>query len=325
MSFIMFSKSSSSLLTSKILFRFRQNSPKKYFSTTSPSPSSPMTHFGSATVKENEKAKLVAGVFDKVATSYDDMNDLMSAGLHRLWKDEFVRMAEPLASDIQYRLKKDGSYQSNPLPIVLLDVAGGTGDIAFRLIDSLSSSLIHSPPLNIESPTVIVCDINPNMLAVGEARSRKRGLSNNDTSLKIFPKVKWQQGDAENLSFLKNESVDLYTIAFGIRNVTRIDKALQEAYRVLRPGGRFMCLEFSRVVNPLLSQMYDIYSTNVIPTMGQIVANDRASYQYLVDSIRRFPDQESFADMIEEAGFKLVKYKNLSLGVCAIHSGFKWK
>lgn len=298
----------------------------KPFSTTE----SATTHFGAATVKETDKAKLVAGVFDKVATSYDDMNDLMSVGLHRLWKDEFVRMAGPLASDSYFQAKGDehnrqqSQQQVGALPIVLLDVAGGTGDIAFRLTDSLSSSLVRSPPSGVAPPTVIVCDINPNMLAVGEARSRKRGLAQTDGSTMFKPTMRWQQGDAENLDFLQNESVDLYTIAFGIRNVTRIDRALKEAHRVLRPGGRFMCLEFSRVVNPLLAHAYDIYSTNVIPTMGQIVANDRASYQYLVESIRRFPDQEAFADMIEEAGFKHVKYKNLSLGVCAVHSGFKW-
>ena len=258
------------------------------------------------------------------------MNDLMSVGLHRLWKDEFVRMAGPLASDSYFQSKGDehnrqqSQQQVGALPIVLLDVAGGTGDIAFRLTDTLSSSLVRSPPSGVAPPTVIVCDINPNMLAVGEARSRKRGLAQTDGSTMFKPTMRWQQGDAENLDFLQNESVDLYTIAFGIRNVTRIDRALKEAHRVLRPGGRFMCLEFSRVVNPLLAHAYDIYSTNVIPTMGQIVANDRASYQYLVESIRRFPDQEAFADMIEEAGFKHVKYKNLSLGVCAVHSGFKW-
>ena len=136
--------------------------------------------------------------------------------------------------------------------------------------------------------------------------------------------MRWQQGDAERLDFLDDASVDLYTIAFGIRNVTRVDRALREAHRVLRPGGRFMCLEFSRVTNPVLAQAYAAYSTAVIPAMGQLVAGDRAAYQYLVESIRRFPDQEAFADMIEAAGFKNVTYKNMTGGVCAAHSGFKW-
>lgn len=321
---------SSSLAFPKASFSISKTFHSKSRSSFSSQAEAATTHFGAETVKETEKANLVAGVFDKVAISYDDMNDLMSAGLHRVWKDEFVRMAGPLASDMHYRDRgfehpnQQNQQQSKPLPIVLLDVAGGTGDIAFRLIDSLSSSPVREPPPGVAPPTVIVCDINSNMLAVGEARSRKRGLAQNDGSTVQKPTMMWKRGDAEKLDFLENESVDLYTIAFGIRNVTRIDRALKEAHRVLRPGGRFMCLEFSRVVNPLLAHAYDLYSTNIIPTMGQIVANDRASYQYLVDSIRRFPDQETFADMIEEAGFKHVKYKNFSLGVCAVHSGFKW-
>jgi ubiquinone/menaquinone biosynthesis methyltransferase len=140
----------------------------------------------------------------------------------------------------------------------------------------------------------------------------------------VQPVLRWQQGDAERLDFLADASVDLYTIAFGIRNVTRVDAALREAHRVLRPGGRFMCLEFSRVTQPLLARLYDAYSDAAIPRMGELVAGDRASYQYLVESIRRFPDQEAFADMIEEAGFRNVTYRNLTHGVCAVHSGFKW-
>jgi 2-methoxy-6-polyprenyl-1,4-benzoquinol methylase len=300
------------------------------------------THFGAATVASADKARLVAGVFEKVAASYDDMNDLMSAGLHRLWKDEFVRLAGPLASDAPPPAGAGAGAGSAAAyaPTVLLDVAGGTGDVAFRLFEGLRASLVRPPPAGAEGaapPTVIVCDINPAMLRVGEQRARARGYGGGGGigsgaaaggapggSGGVQPVLRWQQGDAERLDFLADASVDLYTIAFGIRNVTRVDAALREAHRVLRPGGRFMCLEFSRVTQPLLARLYDAYSDAAIPRMGELVAGDRASYQYLVESIRRFPDQEAFADMIEEAGFRNVTYRNLTYGVCAVHSGFKW-
>lgn len=240
------------------------------------------THFGFKTVDEGDKVKLVGDVFRRVADSYDVMNDLMSASLHRLWKDEFVRMAGPLLSPTRTE------------QTVLLDVAGGTGDIAFRLVNKMRRSYIR-PRVR---PRVIVCDINPSMLGVGQERARALGLdlapaadaaahtaadtaaagdagasAASDADLNS-PELVWQQGDAEKLPF-PDSSVDLYTIAFGIRNVTHVDAALREAYRVLRPGGRFMCLEFSRVNNPLLRAAYDAYSFNVIPAMGQVVANDR--------------------------------------------------
>ena len=281
-----------------------------------------------------DKARMVAEVFHKVAASYDDMNDAMSGGLHRLWKDEFVRMAGPaLASD------GAGAAQAT----VLLDVAGGTGDVAFRLYDGLRRALVRAPPPGVARPSVIVCDINSSMLAVGESRARNRGYYSEPFAAQGTPSpgapslgaaaaqgssarpvLRWQQGDAERLEFLADNSVDLYTIAFGIRNVTRVDAALREAHRVLRPGGRFMCLEFSKVSNPLLARVYDAYSFGAIPLMGELVAGDRASYQYLVESIRRFPAQEDFADMIEHAGFSNVSFKNLTFGVCAVHSGFKF-
>lgn len=235
------------------------------------------------------------------------MNDLMSAGLHRLWKDEFVRMAGPVVTQ--------GDNQTT-----ILDVAGGTGDIAFRIVDSIRRSFVR-PPIR---PKVIVCDINASMLAVGEERSKTLGYAAS-ASRPESPELQWMQGDAMNLHQIPDNSIDLYTIAFGIRNVTKVDQALREAYRVLKPGGRFMCLEFSRVTNPLINSIYDSYSFSVIPAMGQAVANDRASYQYLVESIRKFPDQDTFAGMIEEAGFQRVGYTNFTLGVCAVHSGFKWK
>lgn len=199
--------------------------------------------------------------------------------------------------------------------VTLLDVAGGTGDIAFRLRDAIASSHVRVT----KPPRIVVCDINPRMLAVGQERAVSRGYAESAGSA---PQLSWVEGNAESLPF-PDASMDLYTIAFGIRNVTHVDAALREAYRVLKPGGRFMCLEFSKVNNPLLRAAYDAYSFNVIPALGQAVANDRAAYQYLVESIRRFPDQTSFAGMIEDAGFRHVAYRDFTFGVCAVHSGFK--
>ena len=199
----------------------------------------------------------------------------------------------------------------------MLDVAGGTGDIALRLYDRMATSFIR-PRV---PPKIIVTDINPSMLQVGQERAAKRALSSHARA--HAPVLEWRVGDAESLDWVPSSSVDLYTIAFGIRNVTHIDAVLREAFRVLRPGGRFMCLEFSRVRTPLLATLYDTYSYNVIPSLGAAVSGDRASYQYLVESIRKFPDQEGFADMIADAGFSGVDYKNFTFGVCAVHSGHK--
>ena len=200
---------------------------------------------------------------------------------------------------------------------MVLDVAGGTGDIAFRLRDKMAGSFIR-PPV---PPKIIVTDINPSMLQVGQDRAEKHAASNH--MLVHAPKLEWRVGDAENLDWIPNESVDLYTIAFGIRNVTHVDAVLREAFRVLRPGGRFMCLEFSRVRAQLLSSQYEAYSFNVIPALGAAVSGDRASYQYLVESIRKFPDQELFADMIADAGFSGVDYTDFTFGVCSVHTGYK--
>eukprot|EP01027_Heterolobosea_sp_BB2_P005545 GEZU01008465.1.p1 GENE.GEZU01008465.1~~GEZU01008465.1.p1 ORF type:complete len:240 (-),score=85.82 GEZU01008465.1:154-873(-) len=238
------------------------------------------------------------------------MNDFMSAGIHRLWKDEFVRMLAP---------QRGANF---------LDVAGGTGDISFRIIEALRSKPFPKyraagPGAAVEQmPTssVTICDINPNMLEVGKQRAAERNYHVLGTQ---GINVNWLEGNAEDLNTIESDSMDAYTIAFGIRNVTHIDKALAEAYRVLKKGGRFMCLEFSQVHNPLLSYVYDTYSFNVIPLLGQLVANDRQSYQYLVESIRKFPNQETFKRMIEDAGFKYVSYTNMTFGVVAIHSGFK--
>jgi demethylmenaquinone methyltransferase/2-methoxy-6-polyprenyl-1,4-benzoquinol methylase len=241
------------------------------------------THFGFQTVPEAEKAGMVHGVFTRVANRYDVMNDVMSVGIHRLWKDAMMDWLAP----------RPGQK--------LLDVAGGTGDIAFRFMGRAKSG--HAT----------VCDLTESMLVEGRKRAEAENLA---------ASLDWIVGDAMALPFAAN-TFDVYTISFGIRNVTRIPDALAEAYRVLKPGGRLMVLEFSQLPNPAMQWAYDRYSFNVIPLMGQIVANDRASYQYLVESIRKFPDQEAFATMIRRAGFAQVKYRNLSMGIAALHSGWK--
>ena len=241
------------------------------------------THFGERTVPEAEKAGLVHDVFTRVAARYDLMNDLMSGGVHRIWKDAMMDWLAPRAGQR------------------LLDVAGGTGDIAFRFL--------HRAP----DASAVVLDMTESMLMEGRRRAEAQQLD---------AQLDWVVGDAMALPF-SDASFDLYTISFGIRNVTRINDALAEAFRVLRPGGRLMVLEFTQMPVPALQWAYDRYSFNVIPWMGQVVAGDRDSYQYLVESIRRFPDQEAFAAMIREAGFEQVKYRNLSMGVAALHSGWK--
>lgn len=260
------------------------------------------TSFGFKHVREEEKSQMVGNVFSSVASNYDLMNDLMSGGLHRLWKDRLVSML-------------------NPFPgMKHLDVAGGTGDVAFRILDGISSikRRANQDPRNdhlLEETQIHVCDINPNMLNVGRKRAIERGLGEDKSLI-------WVEGDAEALSFEDN-TMDGYTIAFGIRNVTHIEKVLSEAYRVLKHGGRFLCLELSHVEAPVFKELYDYYSFSVIPALGELVAGDRESYQYLVESIRRFPPQEKFASMIVDAGFQKVEYENLVGGVVAIHSGLK--
>lgn len=241
------------------------------------------THFGDRTVEEDEKKGLVQGVFSSVATRYDIMNDLMSGGIHRLWKDAMMDWLAP----------RDGQR--------LLDVAGGTGDVAFRFLRRAPGA------------TAVVCDMTEPMLEEGRKRAEAARLSD---------RLEWVVGDAMNLPFA-DDTFDVLTNSFGTRNVTRIEDALSEAYRVLRPGGRLMVLEFSQLPNPALQWAYDRYSFNVIPALGQVVTRDRDSYQYLVESIRRFPDQERFAAMIREAGFERVLYRNMSMGVVALHSGWK--
>ncbi|CDW87522.1 ubiquinone menaquinone biosynthesis [Stylonychia lemnae] len=262
--------------------------------------------FGFKDVNYEEKEKMVRQVFSNVADSYDVMNDAMSLGVHRCWKDQFVNQLGPLRTR---RVVVETSNQEREEKLKVIDVAGGTGDISFRILNKAKK----------DSPTqlsvdITVSDINPNMLEVGKKRAVEQGL---------FHDLSFMELNAENLSNLKSDDFDIYTIAFGIRNVTDRQKALKEAYRVLRKGGRFMCLEFSEVEVPGLKQFYDFYSFNIIPQLGQFIANDIDSYQYLVESIRKFPKQAEFAKLIEDAGFKAVTYTNLTGGIVAIHSGFK--
>jgi demethylmenaquinone methyltransferase/2-methoxy-6-polyprenyl-1,4-benzoquinol methylase len=236
--------------------------------------------FGYEDVPPEEKTRRVRGVFSNVAARYDVMNDFMSAGMHRIWKNQFVAKLKPRA----------GQH--------ILDMAGGTGDIAFRIAS--------------RGAQVTVADINPEMLAVGRERAKRRGVEG----------LLWAEENAEQLSF-PGQTFDAYTIAFGIRNVTHIDKALAEAHRVLRIGGRFLCLEFSTTTWPGFKQLYDRYSHNVVPRIGRVVARDEDSYRYLVESIRRFPDMPTFKRMIEQAGFSQVTVEPILGGAVAIHSGWK--
>ncbi|HEX4293373.1 MAG TPA: bifunctional demethylmenaquinone methyltransferase/2-methoxy-6-polyprenyl-1,4-benzoquinol methylase UbiE [Rhizomicrobium sp.] len=242
--------------------------------------------FGYRDVPEAEKEGLVREVFSSVARRYDLMNDLMSGGVHRLWKAAMVEWLDP----------RPGRR--------MLDVAGGTGDIAFRIAQMARSRGGEAE--------IVVCDINADMLGEGVRRAREKGEG----------AVSWVCGDAEKLP-VPDASMDAYTIAFGIRNVTHIQTALEEARRVLKPGGRFLCLEFSRVEAPVLDAIYDAYSMNILPRLGQMVAGDTEAYRYLAESIRRFPPQREFARMIEKAGLSRVKVRNLTGGIAAMHSAWR--
>jgi len=236
--------------------------------------------FGYEDIAPEEKTRRVGGVFTSVASSYDLMNDAMSGGMHRLWKDRFVRRVQP----------REGEQ--------ILDMAGGTGDIAFRLAKSGAS--------------VTVADINPAMLDVGIERAAKRGIDG----------LVWSEANAETLQF-PDRFFDAYTIAFGIRNVTDIPRALREAHRVLKRGGRFFCLEFSTTLWPGFAEIYDTYSHRIVPKVGKLLAHDEDSYRYLIESIRRFPDMPTFERMIGEAGFIRTNVEPMLGGLVAIHSGWK--
>lgn len=250
------------------------------------------THFGFREVPIERKDHLVRGVFDRVAGRYDLMNDLMSGGIHRAWKARLVDWLNPRPN------------------LNLLDIAGGTGDIAFRFIEHCQR---RAKPFGAGGEAVTVCDINPNMLDVGRDRAIDKGFINGLT---------WTCGDAQKLPF-DDSTFDATTIAFGIRNVTHIDQALSEAYRVLKPGGHFLCLEFSTTVIPGFKRLYDIYSFSVLPALGEIITGDRDAYSYLVESIRQFPPQVEFAALIADAGFDNVNYINLTGGVAAIHTAWR--
>jgi demethylmenaquinone methyltransferase/2-methoxy-6-polyprenyl-1,4-benzoquinol methylase len=245
------------------------------------------TAFGFREVPTGEKQRLVDDVFAKVAARYDLMNDLLSGGLHRLWKDALVAWLSP--------------PRKSSVPYAVLDVAGGTGDVAFRIAERS------------ENAALTVADINGDMLAVGEKRAAERGLEK---------RVAFVEANAEELPFADGK-FDAVTIAFGIRNVPRIERALSEARRMLKPGGRFLCLEFSAVDVAVLDRVYELYSFNVIPLIGGWVVGDEQPYRYLVESIQKFPNQARFAAMIEKAGFARVSVRNLSGGIAAIHSGWK--
>ena len=246
-------------------------------------PQETTTHFGFKTVTETEKVEKVHGVFSSVASKYDIMNDVMSVGIHRIWKEAMMDWLAPRPG------------QS------LLDVAGGTGDVSFKFLGRAGHG--HAT----------VCDLTEGMLIEGRKRSEAE---------KNVESMDWVVGDAMDLPFPDN-TFDVYTISFGIRNVARPQVALEEAYRVLKPGGRLMVLEFSQIPTPMLQKAYDLYSFNVIPKMGKLIANDSESYQYLVESIRKFPDQDTFLDMVKTAGFENAAYRNLTLGIAALHSGWK--
>jgi len=245
--------------------------------------------FGFSQVPESEKAPLVRALFESVAPRYDLMNDLMSGGIHRWWKSEMVAWLKP----------RPGQR--------LLDVAGGTGDIALRALPHL---LQHGAMVK---GAAIVCDASWSMLAIGRARALDQG---------ILDGIEWVSADAERLP-VADRSVDLYTIGFGLRNVTRIEAALAEARRVLKPGGRFLCLEFTPEINPLLQPLYDLYSFQFVPLIGQIVAGERDAYVYLVESIRRFPRQSELAEMIDRVGLERVRFRNLTGGIAALHSAWR--
>ncbi|KAH3680831.1 hypothetical protein WICMUC_000099 [Wickerhamomyces mucosus] len=270
----------------------------KFSTSISRSSDTKTTHFGSKTVLESEKEKLVGQVFSSVASKYDIMNDVMSLGIHRLWKDQFIR-------------KLDAGSRPGGRPLDFIDVAGGSGDIAFGLLDHAKARFSDN------KSTMTVVDINPDMLEEG----KKRSLNNN---YKDDQRIQFLVQNGETLDLIEDNSKDVYTVSFGIRNFTNIQAGLNTAYRVLKPGGIIGILEFSKVDNAAVDLIYQNWS-KVLPVFGQAIANDYDSYQYLVESIQKFPAQEDFKSMIQKAGFYVPEpgYENLSFGIAAIHVGIK--
>jgi len=246
-----------------------------------------LTDFGFQKISILEKTSRVQEIFRQVAPYYNLMNDLTSLGIHRLWKQELVQ-----------------GIKLTP-HMTLLDVAGGTGDIAYQFLKTLKKTNLPG--------SVIVCDLNKDMLQKGQETFIDHG---------ILEGVKWIEGNAEALLF-ESESVDVYAISFGLRNISFKDQALKEAHRVLKKGGQFLCLEFSEVKNPILKELYNFYSFSILPKIGKHIAKNQEAYQYLVESIRQFPNQETLVTMLQEAGFCYVSYRNLSRGIVAIHQGWK--
>jgi ubiquinone/menaquinone biosynthesis methyltransferase len=291
------------------------------------------THFGYASVPIAAKEDRVRTVFESVADNYDVMNDLMSAGMHRLWKDHLLRVSG--VGSIAAAVRRQQQHRSTTATTThdgegaggaefkILDVAGGTGDVAFRFVDAAGCAE-RAKSSGQDPIQVTVCDINLEMLRVGERRAMDRyGPALLHTQDSPAP-LRFVQGNAQDLapSFPDN-TFDLYTIAFGLRNVTDVDRALREAHRVLKPGGRFLCLEFSQLQVPIVQCLYDLYSFNAIPALGQAVAGDRESYQYLVESIRKFSNQHELLQRMEQASMVGCKYTNLTGGVVALHEGWK--
>jgi demethylmenaquinone methyltransferase/2-methoxy-6-polyprenyl-1,4-benzoquinol methylase len=259
---------------------------------TSDPPSSPgdnTASFGFREVPAERKSSLVRGVFESVADRYDLMNDLMSGGIHRLWKHTMIDWLHPRAGQ------------------QFVDVAGGTGDVALRVFQRIGVEGVAA------GSRIVVCDLTPAMLAIGRDRTLDRG---------VLRGIEWINGDAERLPFA-DRTFDGYTIAFGLRNVTRLGAALMEARRVLKPGGHFLCLEFSHVAMPILDRLYDLYSFQILPMLGQMVTQDRSAYQYLVESIRQFPRQDDLSRRIASAGFDRVAFRNLTGGIAALHSAWR--
>lgn len=300
--------SSSSTTTPLMSFRIAPRAPRALnralltrFRPYSTSNDDNTTHFGFKTVDKTQKEKLVGDVFSSVASNYDVMNDAMSMGVHRLWKAHFINRLDA------------GMRPGASRPLDFLDVAGGTGDIAFGLLDHAEKKFHDN------LSTMTVADINADMLKEGEKRYQESKWNDGSN------RVKFLVQNGEVMDQIEDNSKDVYTIAFGIRNFTNIQAGLDTAYRVLRPGGIFACLEFSQVENPVIDYIYQAYSFSLLPLMGQLIADDRDSYQYLVESIRKFPKQEEFKGMIEKAGFYVPEkgYENLTFGVCSIHIGVK--